>query len=46
LPTIAIWLGLYPALMMPKLNDIAYTIACKNYPTYKSLVPETYVKIT
>lgn len=30
---------------MPKLNDIAYAIACKNFPTYKSLVSETYVKI-
>lgn len=46
LPTIAIWVGMHPEKMMPKLNDIAYYIACKNFPTYKSLVPETYVKIT
>ncbi len=46
LPTIAIWIGLHPTLMMPKLNDIAYIITCKNYPTYKTLISETYVKIT
>lgn len=44
-PTIAMWVGLYPQLILPKLNDIAYHIACKNFPTYKSLVTETYVKI-
>ena len=45
LPTIAMWIGLHPSIIMPKLNDIAYAITCKNFPTYKSLVSETYVKI-
>lgn len=38
LPTIAIWVGLNPGLILPRLNDIAYTITCRNYPTYKTLI--------
>lgn len=45
LPTIAIWVGLHPSLIIPRLNDIAYIITCRNFPTYKTLIPETYVKI-
>jgi len=36
---------MFPALVLPKLNDIAYQITCRNFPTYRTLVPETYVKI-
>ena len=43
-PTLAIWVGLHPALMLPRLNDIAYALTCKNYPIY-SQVSETFVKI-
>ena len=45
LPTIAIWVGLHPALMFPRLNDLAYAITCRNFPAYKSMVSETFVKI-
>ena len=45
LPTIAIWVGLHPALMFPRLNDLAYSITCRNFPAYKSMVSETFVKI-
>ncbi len=45
LPTIAMWVGMHPSIMFPILNEIAYVITCKNYPTYRTLVPETYVKI-
>jgi DNA replicative helicase MCM subunit Mcm2 (Cdc46/Mcm family) len=38
LPTIAIWVGLHPSLILPKLNDIAYAITCRNYPTYRTLI--------
>jgi hypothetical protein len=38
LPTIAIWVGLHPSLIFPKLNDIAYAITSRNYPTYKTLI--------
>ena len=45
LPTIAIWVGLHPSLMFPKLNDITYAITCRNYPTFKTLISEVFVKI-
>lgn len=45
LPTIAIWVGLHPALMLPRLNDIAYAITCRNYQSFKTMVPEIFVKI-
>ena len=46
LPTIAMWIGLHPAIILPELNMIAYGIACKNYPAYKLISPEVFVKIT
>ena len=45
LPTIAIWVGLHPSLMFPKLNQIAYIITCRNFPTFKALVSEIFVKV-
>ena len=46
LPTIAMWVGLEPSLILPELNMIAYSIACKNYASYKNMFPEVFVKIT
>ena len=46
LPTIAMWIGLHPSIIIPELNMIAYGIACRNYPSFKLISPETYVKIT
>ncbi len=45
LPTIAMWIGLEPALILPELNSIAYSIACKHYASYKSMFPEVFIKI-
>jgi DNA replicative helicase MCM subunit Mcm2 (Cdc46/Mcm family) len=45
LPTIAMWVGLHPSLILPELNLIAYSIACKNYPSFKLMNAEVYVKI-
>jgi len=39
------WVGLEPALILPELNSIAYTIACKHYTSYKNIFPEVYIKI-
>lgn len=45
LPTIAMWVGLEPTLILPELNAIAYSIACKHYASYKTLFPEVFIKI-
>jgi DNA replication licensing factor MCM2 len=45
LPTIAMWVGLEPALILPELNALAYSIACKNYASYKSIFAEVFIKI-
>lgn len=45
LPTIAMWVGLEPALILPELNTIAYSIACKHYAAYKSMFAEVFIKI-
>lgn len=45
LPTIAMWVGLEPSLILPELNSIAYSIACKNYAAYKSMFAEVFIKI-
>lgn len=39
LPTIAMWVGLEPSLILPELNLMAYNIACKNFASYKSMFP-------
>jgi len=45
LPTIAMWVGLEPSLILPELNLLAYSIACKNFASYKSMFPEVFIKI-
>lgn len=44
-PTLAMWVGLEPAIILPELNAIAYALACKTYSSYKVLFPEVFVKI-
>jgi DNA replicative helicase MCM subunit Mcm2 (Cdc46/Mcm family) len=39
------WVGLEPALILPELNSIAYSIACKHYASYKAMFPEVFIKI-
>ena len=39
LPTIAMWIGLHPSIILPELNMIAYGIACRNYPSFKLISP-------
>jgi DNA replication licensing factor MCM2 len=41
-----LWIGLEPSLILPELNNIAYSIACKNFASYKEMFPEVYVRIT
>jgi DNA replication licensing factor MCM2 len=45
LPTIAMWVGLEPSLILPELNSLAYSIACKSYTSYKTMFPEVFIKI-
>ena len=46
LPTIAMWVGLEPSLILPELNMIAYSQACKLFASYKTMFPEVFIKIT
>lgn len=45
LPTIAMWVGLEPSLILPELNAITYSIACKSYHNFKTIFPEVFIKI-
>ena len=45
LPTIAMWIALESAIIMPELCSIAYRIACRRYKFYREISPEVYVKI-
>ena len=46
LPTIAMWVGMQPSIILPELNMIAYNAAIKHYNSYKTIFPEVFVKIT
>lgn len=37
LPTIAMWVGLEPALILPELNSIAYAHAGRNFASYRTM---------
>ena len=45
IPTIAMWVGLEPTIILPELNAIAYSIACKSFAQYKTMFVEVFVKI-
>jgi len=33
------WVGLEPSLILPELNAVAYSIACRQYQAYKAFYP-------
>jgi hypothetical protein len=39
------WVGLEPTLILPELNSIAYSVACRHYISFKTIFAEVYVKI-
>ena len=39
MPTIAMWVGLEPEIIIPELNKIAYKVAINRYITYKTMFP-------
>ena len=40
LPTIALWVGMEPELILPELNKIAYRVAVSRYQSYQSMFPD------
>lgn len=45
LPSIAIWVGIEPAIILPELHKCLYFLACKYYPVYNEMFKECYVRI-
>lgn len=43
-PTLALWLGLEPSILIPELNAILYNHICKNFKNFKAIIPEVYVR--
>ncbi len=39
------WVGLEPSLILPELNSLAYSLACRTFPAYKTIFPEVFIKI-
>lgn len=38
MPTLAMWLGLEPTLLIPELNAVLYLTLCRMSPQFKNIV--------
>lgn len=43
-PTLALWLGLEPTVLLPELNAILYAHLCKRSKAYQNIVDQVQVK--
>ncbi|EGR31577.1 mcm2-3-5 family protein, putative [Ichthyophthirius multifiliis] len=46
LPTIALWIIQEPMIIFPYLNDVAFEVVRRFYPTYSDIHPEVHIRIT